>query len=263
MVDNKTEELINAVRTKEKFTVRFIKSCNENGEISVQLVPAFKPRKPEATYVISLITFTTTNLIANIHVGNNKFYYHNTKKLQDITIPTGFYSIEKYGEAVKKLIKQNGDDPEAVTISIDYSTGLISILISKGYKVLFNKENTWRDSLGFSNIDLTGDKEHIGTRLADTWPTQEVFVHCSACKGNRFISANGNCEESDQIFSFPANQKYGAPITYQIDPKLTESELDLATGQLDKIRFRFTDDQGKSVTFGGSKVSMSLRITQV
>ena len=87
-------------------------------------------------------------------------------------------------------------------------------------------------------------------------------MHCSAVKGNKKITVNG-CEESDILYNFPCNIRYGGPITYQLSPRLTESDLDLGGGQLDRIRIRFADDNGGPINFGKSQVNLSLRISQV
>jgi hypothetical protein len=262
MTDDHSQKIVDAISRKEKFTIRILKQCNENGEINISLDPAFKPRRIDASFCIALVNFATTNLVANVTTSNNKFYYHNGTAEKSVTVPSGFWLIKSYNEEVKRLIKENKDQDDAINIGINDSTGLVTITLAKSYNVLFSKNNTFRDQLGFEATDLRGNGNHVASKVCNLWPTQSIYIHCSLVRGNKKITNKG-CVESDIIYDFPCNFNYGAPITYQLSPRLTESDLDLSTGQIDKISLRFTDDKGKPVTFGNSDVSMALRIYQV
>jgi hypothetical protein len=264
------QKLIDAVSKKERLTIRERNlTCNNKGEIELRINPAFKPRRSDASFYISLISFATTNLIANVTEKNNKFRYSNATGVQKvITVPVGFYLIKSYNDEVRRQIKLNNDDEDAVSITINESTGIVCITLSKGYRIDFsqtsgvNHVDTFRKELGFNAGTLTGDIIHYASRVCDLWPTQSIYVHCSVAKGNKLVTTEG-CNESDILYDFPCNQAYGAPITYQLSPRLTESDLDLSSGQIDKIKIKFTDDNNEPVTFGGSKVSLALRICQV
>lgn len=260
--EERNQKIIDAISKKERFTVRVIKKCTSSGEIEMTLNPPFKPRRSDASFCISLINFATTNLVSNVNSSNNKFHYNNGTVDKEVIVPTGFYLIKSYNEEVKRLIKENRDQEDAVNIDINESTGIVSITLAKGYSVLFNKENTFKESLGMDSSALRGNGSHVASRVCNLWPTQSIYIHCSAARGNKMITVNG-CEESDILYDFPCNVRYGAPITYQLSPRLTESDLDLSCGQLDRIRIRFTDDNGGPVTFGRSNVNMALRIYQV
>lgn len=261
------QKLIDAVSKKERLTIREKGlKCNNNGEISLLLNPAFKPRRTDASFYISLISFATTNLVANVTAKNNKFRYSFTKNnvvvVQKLTIPVGFYLIKSYNDEVRRQMKQKEHEDDAINITINESTGLVCIALAKGYRVDFNKPDTFRKELGFDAGVVQGDGNNFASRVCDLWPTQSIYVHCSVAKGNKLITKNG-CEESDILYDFPCNQAYGAPITYQLSPRLTESDLDLSSGQIDKIKIKFTDDNNGPVTFGDSPVSLALRICQV
>ena len=260
--DNRNQKIVDAISRKEKFTIRLTRKCNEDGEINVSLDPAFKPRRSDASFCIALVNFATTNLVANVTSGNNKFYYHNGTAEKSVIIPSGFWLIKSYNDEVKRLIKENSDQEDAITITINDSTGLVMIALTKNYQVLFNKVNTFRDSLGFDSTTLRGNGNHVASKVCNLWPTQSIYIHCSVVRGNKKISDKG-CMESDIIYDFPCNFNYGAPVTYQLSPRITESDLDLSTGQIDKICIRFTDDKGKAVTFGYSDISMALKVYQV
>jgi len=258
------QKLIDAVSRKERLTIRERNlKCNDNGEIELRINPSFKPRRNDASFYISLISFATTNLVANVTDKNNKFRYikPGSSLAKVLTIPVGFYLIKSYNEEVRRLIKLNEDDEDAVSITINESTGIVCITLAKGYRIDFTQVDTFRKELGFNADMLTGDKNHYASTVCDLWPTQSIYVHCSVAKGNKLVALDG-CTESDILYDFPCNQAYGAPITYQLSPRLTESDLDLSSGQIDKIKIKFTDDNNKPVTFGGSKVSLALRICQ-
>lgn len=259
--EERNQRIVDAISRKERFTIRLNKKCNSNGEIDLQVNPPFRPKRTDASFCISLVNFATTNLVANVDDGNNKFYYHNGSAAKSVTVPTGFYLIKSYNEEIKRLVKENSDQDDAISISINESTGLVVITLAKGYSVQFDKENTFRNELGFDSSVLRGNGNHVAGKVCDLWPTQSIYIHCSAVRGNKKITSTG-CQESDVIYDFPCNQRYGAPITYQLNPRLTESELDLSRGYLDELKIRFTNDTGKPITFGGSNVSLALRIYQ-
>ena len=264
MSDNKTQELVNYIRNKEKLTIRFVQPTDKNGYIILNINPPFKPKYPEATYTISLISLTTTSLVPNLNSTNNKFVYsiNNTEQRRIITFLDGFYLGEAYNNQIKHTLKSRSQDEKSITLTLNEATGRTHIVLANGYKVYFTEGQTWRDRLGFNSKDLTTDGEHISDRICDLTPALDVFVHCSACTGNKLVTAEYT-EASDVLFSFPCNHHHGEPITYQLDPRLTESELDLSTGQLSKIVMRFTDEKDDPITFSGSKISVSLHIRQV
>ena len=261
-VEESNQRIVDAISRKESFTIRTIDECDNNGSFDIYLQPPFRPRRSDASFRIYLIDFATTNLVANVNDSNNKFYYNNGTNEKMITVPSGFYLIDSYNTEVKRLVKANSDQDDAITISINDSTGLVTVALSKNYSVLFNKSNTFRDNLGFTETVLRGNQNHQSSKTANLWPTQNIYIHCSVVKGNKLIT-NKRCTESDIIYNFPCNQKYGAPITYQLSPRLTESDLTFNAGQLDSISIKFTDDNNKPITFGKSQINLALRIWQV
>ena len=176
--EERNQKLVDAISRKERFTIRVIKKCNDNGEIDVSLNPPFKPRRSDASFYISLIDFATTNLVSNVNESNNKFYYNNGTAEKVVTMQTGFYLIEYYNAEVKRVLKENGDQEDAINITINDSTGLVNITLGRDYSVLFDKDNTFRTQLGFDSTVLRGNGNHIASRVCDLWPTQNIYMHC-------------------------------------------------------------------------------------
>ena len=263
--ETKAKKIVNTISKKQKTTIRVIRKCNSRGEIDIDLYPEFVPNEPDASYSISLIKFAAINNISNVNESNNKFVYKTsndanaTKKT--VTLPTGFYDIEQYNKEVKRQVKEQSDEADNIDISINNATGIVCIKLQNGYSVSFNEPNTFRDSLGFDAEEITGNKIHEGKRICNLLPTQSIFIHCSVVTGNKLIK-NKQCENSDIIFDFAFNYKYGSPMTFMLDPKLTESEVDLSCGRIRTITMRFTDDNDNPVVFGTDPVSITLRIRQ-
>ena len=268
---SKLQAIVDKISNKKPFTIRVFQSfCNANGEILVNLNPAFKPAD-DRTYTVSLISFSTTSLFPNITDKNNKFYYSlpTSDVIHVITITPGNYLLYNSKDPASELtyagkiaagMARNRHDSSSISITLDEATGLTSIKLRNGYKVYFNKENTWGESLGFANRVLASDGDYIGNKLTDLWPTRRIYISCSICRGNRSIKADGTSQVDDIIYDFPNNFKYGSPITLLLDAKLTETELNLSTGQISRISMKFFDDYGVPVTFQGAPVSFSLRI---
>ena len=107
--------------------------------------------------------------------------------------------IKSYNDEVKRLIKANNDQDDAINIDIHDSTGLVSITLSKNYKVLFNRNNTFRDQLGFDAIEISCGTvvnaktvvNHVASKVCDLWPTQSIYMHCSVVKGNKKLLTKG------------------------------------------------------------------------
>ena len=266
MQDNKTkaQKIVNTISKKQKCTIRIVQKCNSNGEIKVNLNPEFIPNELDASYSLSLIKFAAINNITNVNETNNKFNYKvgNTKKR--LTIPKGFYDIKQYNDEVKRQIKLRSDNPDNIDISINEATGFVNIKLLENYSVFFNEDNTFRDSLGFNSEEIKGNDIHVANRMCNLLPTQSIFIHINIVRGNKIISQLNNnlCQNSNIIFDFPFNYRYGAPITFTLSPKLTESEIDLSSNKIRDISISFTDDNGKPVIFGDDPVSITLRIRQ-
>ena len=261
------QSIVDTLSKKQKFTVRVIKKVDNLGEINIPINPAFQPNNKNASYSISLISFAATNHIENVKLTNNKFYYHNGTIEKSVTIPVGFYTInpdpniDDFVKTIKRLIKKKGDNENSINIQISDCTGLTTVTIINGYKVIW-KNDTWYKELGFELGTLNGDGDHTGINIANLWPTQNIFMHCDVCRGNKMVKSDGRCENSDILFQFNTNQEYGQPVTFMLSPKNTQSELNLTTGQIDNIRIKFTDDNEKNINFCQTEISLALRISQ-
>ena len=262
MQNDRAQSIVNSIRKKQKCTITVVEKCDKNGVLRINLNPEFTPTEPNATYSISLIKFAAINNITNVNAEKNKFIYTARGRKKTLTLPNGFYStIEEYNKEIKRQIGEQNDNPENITLTVNNATGLVCVNLAEHYVVHFNEKNTFRDNLGFDSEELRGDRNHEGKRICNLLPTQSIFIHCSVVRGN-IVCRNKTSSNSDILFDFPFNYTYGAPMTFQLSPNITESELDLSVGKIREIIIKFLDDNENPVIFGDDPISLTLRIKQ-
>src|SRR5260370_39731822 len=121
------QDLLDVTSYKEYKTIFVKGTCNTDGEILCKIEPPFIPRRQNATYYISLISFNAPANIPNIDSTNNKFIYSigiGAKKT--IALRTGFYDIETatekvcgYNEAIKQGTNSKGDNADNISIRLN------------------------------------------------------------------------------------------------------------------------------------------------
>ena len=126
-----------------------------------------------------------------------------------------------------------------------------------GYKVLFNRDNTWRGCLGFNPQEL--DKaSNASDRIADILPIQNIYVACNLCNGS--VVGRDTLRNEQILYSFPNAKRFGVPI---VERPSVLSERELGVKSFNEVSFQFFSDDNEPIDFMGHQVTMELRITQV
>ena len=173
-MENAMEKMNNLLNKKEIVNIEILGTCDKNGLLVQNLNFPVKLNQ-NVSHKISLVSLETTSFFPNVTSSNNKFYYSvaaDTEETKDgvktvvkapvkeVTITDGAYEIKQYNEAVQSAIEANGDVKDNITISLNESTAMTSIVLKGGYRVYFDKANTWRDVLGFDGKVLNTNGSH-------------------------------------------------------------------------------------------------------
>ena len=230
MADLKLEKSLekygNILAKKDIETIEIIGSCDNQGILEMKIYDKIE-LNPNVSHKISLVSLDATSFFPNLTELNNKFYYNNGTANKEITLHTGGYNITDYNTSIKEGIKSNGDNPDYITIELNTGTGRSKVILSNNYKVYFNKNNTWRDVLGFPAADLTTNGVHTSTKIVDVQPTQKIHINCNLCSGTIL-----NGKVSNVLYSFSNNKKFGSSLTIRPNPliprKLLNTNIDKA-----------------------------------
>ena len=241
---------------KDVVCIELVGKCNDQGVFEVRMTNPPKLTS-NVSHKISLVSFQTTSFFPNVTETNNKFYYRNATDTADkvVTVDTGGYNIEDYYDAISVAMLANNDDPKNLLIELVKASGKVRITLKNGYKVYFNKDNTCRDILGFTEINLIRDNVYTSANIARVVTTEKVYAKCNLCAETLF-----NGETSNILFSFPNNKRYGSLLSVNPNPLIPRK---LVNTNIDKVRLEFVDEAGNPVSFLRSNICMTILIEQM
>ena len=255
------EKLNDTLSRKEHITLDIEGTCDNTGILVMQLSRTVKLNN-NFTHKIALVSLETTAFFPNVDNSCNKFYYSiGNGNIKIINVPTGAYDISdeqdanfSYNQIIKKGIHSNGDTPDNIKISLVGPTGKVMIEIKGEYRVYFNRDNTWRNRLGFHSVNLAAGI-HTSNNIANVLPTQKIYVGCNLCVGSIGKGIGRNV-----LFSFSNHNEYGSPIILAPNP-LRPRELQMK--EFDSVRLEFFSEDGEPINFQGSQVTGEIAIWQV
>jgi hypothetical protein len=260
---DKIEKLLDRLSCKETVIIDIIGRCDDNG-ILIQQLPRTIHLKPDVSHQIALQSLESTSFFPNLTKENNKFYYTITNSTVEHVIEflPGAYQIEDYNLSLQRsLIAKghcNNQNVCYIKIDIDTATCRTIITLSEGYKVYFNKPNTWRKCLGFNARNLTTNGTHISDDIVSIVPIQKIYMSCNLCAGS--ISSDSVINKGDILFSFPNSKKFGYPLILapnNLGPR------QLITKSINTIQLRFFSNDDAPVNFMGKMITGEIVITQV
>jgi hypothetical protein len=258
------QKLQDLLSRKEQLTIEVDGTCDNSGILIQRLNRSVKLNE-SVSHKIALVTLESVSFFPNIDTTNNRFYYSaEDNVVKTVTMPTGALEIGddqdakgSYNQRIKQALAKNNHTPDNITLTLDSSTAETRIELKGAYKVYFNKDRTWRDSLGFDARDLTANGIHVSDRMANILPCQKIYVGCDLCKGS-LVNAD-KVLRSNILFSFPNNKAFGAPLAICPSP-LRPSEL--SKKEFDCVRLEFFSDDNKPINFLGRQVTAEISIWQ-
>ena len=254
-MEQRLTDLINTLSFKEIQSIEISDICDDNGDIIQDFVEPFI-FKENTTYQLSLLSFTTSSFFPNITEKNNKFYYSepSSVEIKEIEFGKGAYEIKEYAESLAIHLNSKKEDPN-IELSLIEPIGKVLIKLKPGFKVYFNKPNTWYKELGFKDTDILDKTINIASNMANILSVQRIYIHCDLVRGSVYKG-----KHSTIIYSFSNNYSWGDIVNLKINPIQATTLINKNFNQL-RISFRDSDDN--PVTFMKSLVSLKLEIRQV
>jgi hypothetical protein len=226
------------------FTTKFESPIQLNGTWEIGLVRA------SCWYSFPNVSNTTYN--------NALIQYNNGAVDKQFTIPEGTYPVADLNTYIQNQITANGDVGGNITITPNYNTGKITVVIAGGYNLDLSVSNFYL-LLGFSatQVALPIAVTTTGDNLADiTNGVDNLYIRCSAVKGS-YVGANN----SDGIYAFLPDKPPHSSI--DILPNTTTYVSLDENSLLDRIRMYITDQQGRLINFRGETTTYLLHLRQL
>ncbi len=246
----------NSISHKETGTIITSAKADHNGYLHFQLSEGYNfPEGP--SYIIDLIYLQIVAFFPNVNENNNRFYYTTTNSdtIKEIKLDESNLDVEEYGKEIKNGMVENGDNPDAITISLIKGSGKVRINISHGYKIYFNSDRTWQGPLGFDDVILE-EGIHKSNRKCNMTPTRMVHFAVDLVD-NKCVRYEG--KKSNIIFSFSADLVYGRLVEFR--PKIGEARRKLSKLTFDDFLGQLFDDKNKPVKLEHTTVHAQFNIS--
>lgn len=172
--------------------------------------------------------------------NNNKFSIFPDKRLRQITIPNGLYTVEGLNRYMRKLF---GKKP-LIKFGIIEERERISIKLSPGVKLNLSEGNFHKligfENKEFKNKDSENELELEGKYKANiTRDIDEIYIHCNVVDGQMI-----NQENSEVIYSFTNQNRPRTLISKEFD---TLVFYNVKHNPIHRIRMRITNQKGELI----------------
>jgi len=211
-------------------------------------------------YQIALLNYSMWYSWYNIStdLGNNKFYYYNGTTNRSITLPDGQYGISDLNSYIKAQITLLGDNQDNITITGNYNTLKVDIVVVGTYTVTFGA-NSLYIILGFNNAQVLT----AGTTASPNQPNVTNGVDALNINTS-LIDSNSNLlndNHSTCIYQFVPQSGPGSNLNERISYPIY---LPLnAHGNIYNVQFSISDQNGNILDLNGEHVSLSFHIKEI
>ena len=220
-----------------------------------------REKKYEIGLIQASIWYSWYNIDSDFNNNQLRYSADNGATFNTVSFDNGIYSVSAINETLQSAMKANGDysvvngvDTFNITISPNYTSGRVQVLISNNYQLDFTTSSL-RELLGFSSIVITTTQE--GAYLADlTRGVNSIQIHCSIAEGSY-----SNSEASDIIYSFVPNSSPSSLINIQ--PTVPVYLPLNTTNHIQNIRIKITDQQQRILDLNGENTSFLLHLREV
>ena len=170
------------------------------------------------------------------------------------TVPDGLYSINGLNAYLSKTVTEDGNDPESLILSANYSTFRCVVTLGVGYQLDLSLSSLHK-IIGFDQQILTVSKQ--GERNVNiTNDINSISIHCSCVDSN---SSFLNNQPTDTVFSFVPRS--GPSTLLDVRP-LHLIYLPITTRNLSSITISVTNQLNTVVDLNGEHTSFVLHIRE-
>lgn len=230
-----------------------LKGCTS--QLSANFYPPIQLH-PNLRYGLALTGFHTYNSIPNIEPGTNKFYYYNEHgEEQEITIPTGSYSIIDIENFLQSVLSSTDTDylEKSKVFSLQPNGSTLRCELRSIYTINFSKADCINKLLGFSAKILDRNILHQSDLPVCIRKVNSVRVNCNLITG----SFHEN-KPSHTLFEFTPNVDAGYALN--IEPfHLIYFPLN-TDGFIDNISIEIVDQESRPVNFRGEEIIIKLEL---
>lgn len=193
-------------------------------------------------YECALLHFSTFNSIPNIDKKNNRFYYGSEEVIE---IPEGTYELQDISDYIKSKI-QNA----SIKLLCNNNTLKTTIICSKN--INFEKEDTFRNLLGYDKQILKANKLHVSQFPVNILPTTVIRIECDIVSGSYV-----NGEPSHIIHEFALNVPPGYRI---IEIPKNAIYFPINQNNISCIHIRLLDINNQLINLRGEEVQLYLHL---
>lgn len=219
-----------------------------------------KPLSLKGQHSIALVNATIPYAVHNISEkkGNNVLYIRVFGNLHPILFPDGLYGIPQINARIREYfdIQENEQDIAPAILYPD-TTRISSYWILKNeVQVLFNQTGTFRDIIGFGNVELDGvGVKHYSTKPVDiNGNNQHFYITCSLVNSSY---TRAGSKTSNILYGFNFR---GASGTDEAVTPIERIYLPISSQYVDSIRISIVNQDGEVVDLLSNNIVVNLKI---
>lgn len=267
-----------------KYSTTFMINSNKS-EITHRFLNPIE-LNPNLNYELGLIYFSTYNSIFNITDKNNKIKVTISKASKthtseqssgdkvtfNIAVYPGAYEIKEISKVIENEIKYSKEfNTPNVDINIKtkpyikFSPNVVSmncvLKLEKGCTVLFPKEESFADLLGFEKGKEYKEGINYSTKKVDINNIGRVCIECDIVEGSYEINKKTDLfEKTSVIYDFPTN-------TVRRGEKILETPKNIiyypiTIKNINQIRFNIRDEDNNLIDFNQEEIMFKIHIKQ-
>jgi hypothetical protein len=172
------------------------------------------------------------------------------------SIPDGLYGIDSLNEYFADTIRNDGNNPDYLRLSANYSTFRCVVKVSAGYQLdLQSSQSKLHELLGFNSQVVTLQTQGQNN-VNITNNINSLSIHCSVVDSN---SSFLNNQPTDAIYSFMPRS--GPSTLLDVRP-LHLIYVPITTKNLTSIRMSVTNQLNEIINLNGEHTSFVLHIRE-
>lgn len=220
---------------------------------------------PSYPYSCGLLDFATYNSVPNINESNNKFYFRSVNKLTGLDdfiliaeegndsfdyyleIPVGAYEFRHIFEYIGAKIGLTD-----ISLELKVNPNTLKCVIKCSATLLFDRENSIHQLLGFKSQTIAPDNEAISDYVVSISSLNTINIECDIVHGSYINGKSSHC-----LYEFAPKIETGYKI---VEVPRNIVYLPVNRHNIQSIQLRIVDQDGHLIDFRGEKVSCRIHI---
>lgn len=217
---------------------------------------------PQKEYHLALTSYQLWNSIFNINSSNNELVYETVTTAPVVYLNVGSYSIENLNVEIKRVVAQNGDNPDNITITPNYQNYKVELTLKGGYSISQRPSSFW-NLLGFSNRgygDVTGVSTTISSnqKVDITNGVDSLLINCSLVDSKYNLN---NDQHGQSLYNVIIDAPRGGILQKNISAPIYQHISQ--QGSIHSIRYYITDQSLNKIDLNQEHVNLTIHIEEV